>query len=348
MAHRRCARTALWHVDLPENTARAIEARVSGDAVLVTGATGFIGGALVRHLRDQGVEVAGVDLRGDGADVLAADVACPETFGALLDRVQTIVHTAALVTNALDDAAMWRANVLATRNLVAAAVERGLRRFVHVSSIVVYGNVAVGELDEEHPVHAHGGSYVLTKLAAEHAVLAAHAQHGLEVVIVRPGDVYGPGSRPWVVEPIEMIKRRQFLLPANGEGCFRPVYVDDVVRGIAAASRAPQAAGQIVNLASDGWVPTREFFAYHHRWLGRFGPLCVPTGIAWALAESTFRAQRLFGVRSEGSGASVLQLASRAWFSIRKAGALLGWKPEVALDEGMQRSERWARERGLL
>jgi len=318
------------------------------EAVLITGANGFIGKALVRHFREQGVTVIGVDLQGDGEQVFAGDIADPESWGQLLDQAQVVVHTAALVTNAMPDEDMWRVNVLATRNLIAAAVRHGVRRFVHVSSIVAYGNAAVGEVDEEYPVHAHGGSYVRTKLAAEHVVLAAHAQHGIDVVIVRPGDVYGPGSRPWVVVPLEMIKRRQFLLPANGAAYLRPVYIDDLARGIVLASRSEKASGQIFNLASEGHVTTKTFFGYHHRWLNRSGPICLPTGVAWAVAELTFRLQRWFGVRSEGSGASVLQLTSKAWFSIGKAAALLGWRPEVALDEGMRRAEAWAREQGLL
>jgi len=321
---------------------------VTTDSVLITGANGFIGRALARHFREQGSTVIGVDLHGDGEHVVAGDVANPEAWAHLLDQAQVVVHTAALVTNAMPDTDMWRVNVLATRNLAAAAARHGVRRFVQVSSIVAYGNAAVGELDEEHPVHAHGGSYVRTKLASEHAVLAAHAQHGLDVVIVRPGDVYGPGSRPWVIVPIEMIKRRQFLLPARGEGYFRPVYIDDLVRGIALAATAKQASGQIFNLSSDGYVTTKTFFAYHHRWLGRPGPLCLPTSVAWSLAEATFHVGRLFGARSEGSGTSMLQLSTRCWFSIKKAGEVLGWKPEVPLDDGMQRSEAWARERGLL
>lgn len=321
---------------------------MSRDAVLVTGAGGFIGGALMRHLRARGIEAIGIDLQGDGHEVHAGDIARPETFGHLLGRAGVVVHAAALVTNALDDAEMWRGNVLAARNLVAAAMAHGVRRFVQVSSIVVYGNAATGELDEEHPVHAHGGSYVTTKLAAEHVVLAASVQHGIEVVVVRPGDVYGPGSRPWVVEPLKLIRQRQFLLPANGKGCFRPVFIDDLVRGIAAAALRPEAAGQIVNLSCDGYVTTREFFSHHHRWLGRSGPLCVPTSLGWGIAEASFRAMRAFGVRSEASGATMLQLTSRAWFSNRKAAVVLDWRPEIPLDEGMRRSEAWARDTGLL
>ena len=316
--------------------------------ILVTGAGGFIGGTLLRRLVARGHEAIGVDLRGDGHLVHEGDVGRPDSIAPLLARAGTVVHAAALVTNALDDDVMWRTNVLATRDLVAAAARHGVHRFVHVSSIVVYGNAAAGELDEDHPVHAHGGSYVTTKLAAEHVVLAAHAEHGIEVVIARPGDVYGPGSRPWVVEPIALVRSRQLVLPANGEACFRPVHVDDLVRGLEAAAVSPAAANRIFNLSCEGFVTTREFFAFHHRWLGRSGPVCLPTPVAWALAESTFRAKRAVGIRSEGSGASILQLTSRAWFSIRRAREVLGWRPEIALADGMRDSEAWARARGLL
>lgn len=318
------------------------------NSILITGANGFIGRALMRHFREAGHLVVGVDLQGDGTKVVAGDVATPDAWGHLLDSVEVVVHTAALVTNAMPDDAMWQCNVLATRNLVAACAARGVRRFVHLSSIVAYGNAAVGELDEEHPVHACGGSYHLTKLASEHVVLAAQVQHGLETVIVRPGDVYGPGSRPWIIVPIQMIRRRQFLLPAMGEGFFRPIYIDDLVRGIVAASLGERAAGQIFNLSCDGYVTAKEFFAWHHRWLNRSGPLCLPTSVAWALAESTFRIQRRLGMPTEGAGASMEQLATRCWYSIRKAGEILDWRPEVPLDAGMRRSEAWAREQGLL
>jgi nucleoside-diphosphate-sugar epimerase len=124
--------------------------------------------------------------------------------------------------------------------------------------------------------------------------------------------------------------------------------VDDLVRGIALAASVPNIVGQIFNLSSDGYVTTKQFFAYHYQWLGKSSPICLPTGLAWFIAEMTFQLKLLFGIRSEGSGASVLQLTSRAWFSIKKAQQMLGWKPEVSLDEGMKRTKEWAKEQGLL
>ncbi len=197
--------------------------------VLITGANGFIGNMLMAHYRAQGIPVVGVDLSGNGLDISQGDIGQPETISQLLQDCDVVVHTAALVSNSIADADMWRVNVLATRNLVAAAEKYKVRRFVQISSIVAYGNSAEGELDEEQPVHADGGSYVLTKLASEHSVLAATANSAMELVIIRPGDVYGPGSRPWVILPIEAINKGQFMLPAKGEGFFRPIFIDDLI-----------------------------------------------------------------------------------------------------------------------
>ena len=98
------------------------------DTVLVTGADGFIGRALMRAFRAQGIVAVGVDLHGDGEQVVAGDVADPESWGRLLDQARIVVHTAALVTNAMPDEDMWHVNVLATRNLVAAPARHRVRR----------------------------------------------------------------------------------------------------------------------------------------------------------------------------------------------------------------------------
>ena len=143
--------------------------------ILITGANGFIGGSLMRYYQNQGQDVVGVDLIGNGDDIVECDISQPDSISQLLTESDVIIHTAALVSNAMQDSDMWRVNVLATRNLIQAAKEHKVRRFVQISSIVAYGNSAKGEIDETYPVHADGGSYVLTKLASEHVVLSEQA-----------------------------------------------------------------------------------------------------------------------------------------------------------------------------
>jgi len=316
--------------------------------VLITGANGFIGNTLMRYYKQQGTAVVGVDLCANGDDIVQGDISRPETISHLLEQCDVIVHTAALVSNAMKDSDMWRVNVLATGNLIAAAKQHKVRRFVQISSIVAYGNTAQGELDEDHPVHADGGSYVLTKLASEHTVLAAQASGGIEVVILRPGDVYGPGSRPWIIAPLEAITKNQFMLPAKGEGFFRPVYVDDLIRGIDLAVRHPDAAGEIFNLSCEGYITTKEYFAPHYQWLGKKGPMLVSTKLALRVSAIASRIADLMGNLNEASPATVAQLATKSWFSIKKAERILGWKPEISFEEGMKRSHQWAKDNNFV
>jgi nucleoside-diphosphate-sugar epimerase len=316
--------------------------------VLITGANGFIGNRLLQHYKSQGIAVIGVDLTGNQEDIFQGDIGQPESISHLLADCEVVIHTAALVSNAIADADMWRVNVLATHNLVEAAKKHNVKRFVQISSIVAYGNTAAGELNEDHPVHADGGSYVLTKLASEHAVLAATVNSTMELVIIRPGDVYGPGSRPWVVLPVEAIKKGQFMLPAKGEGFFRPIYIDDLIRGVVLATACKEAAGEIINLSCEGYITTAEFFSYHYRWLNKRGPLKVSTGLALFAAAAASKIAAVTSGVNEASVATVRQLSTNSWFSIAKAERILGWKPEVSLDTGMQASQEWAQAQGLI
>jgi nucleoside-diphosphate-sugar epimerase len=318
------------------------------EKVLITGANGFIGNTLMRYYKTQKVPVVGIDLIGNDDDIVQGDIANPETISHLLESCDVVVHTAALVSNSIADSDMWRVNVLATRNLIAAAEKYKVRRFVQLSSIVAYGNAAEGELDEDQPVHADGGSYVLTKLASEHTVLAAQARSSLELVIIRPGDVYGPGSRPWIILPLEAINKGQFMLPAKGEGFFRPIYIDDLVRGIALAVSTQEASGEIFNLSCEGYISTKEFFSHHYQWKNKRGPMVVSTKLALFAAAAATRIANLTGGVNEASAATITQLCTKSWFSIAKAERILGWKPEVSFDEGIERSRLWAAEQGLI
>ena len=302
--------------------------------ILITGANGFIGGSLMRYYQNQGQDVVGVDLVGNADDIVEGDISQPDTISQQLQECDVIIHTAALVSNAMQDSDMWRVNVLATRNLIQAAKEHKVRRFVQISSIVAYGNTAEGELDETHPVHADGGSYVLTKLASEHVVLSEQANNDIEVVIIRPGDAYGPGSRPWIIAPLEAIAKNQFMLPEKGEGFFRPIYIDDLVRGIAMASRHPDAAGEIFNLSCEGYMSTKDYFTPHYQWLGKKGPMLVSTKLALRISAIASKVADLMGNLNEASPSTVKQLSTKSWFQLKKLNGFLAGSLRFHLKKG--------------
>jgi len=204
-------------------------------------------------------------------------------------------------------------------------------------------------VDESWPLITNGNSYTDTKITGEHTILAAHAGGELDCTIIRPGDVYGPASRAWVVVPVQMMKSRQFILPDRGRGIFSPIYIDDLVDGVVLAAGLQQGAGQVFTLAHGTGVTCAEFFGHHWRWLGRKGSIpSLPTSVAIGLAEAGAKLARLTGKSTEMGRGSIGLLSRRGTYSIEKARRLLGFDPKVDLAEGMRRSEAWARSSGLV
>jgi nucleoside-diphosphate-sugar epimerase len=260
-----------------------------------------------------------------------------------------LVHTAALVGMPTDVSAFWDVNVRGTRLAVEAARDAGVSRFVHFSSVVTFGFDFPDGVDERWPVKTVGVAYVDTKVASEQVVLQAHAAGEVKATVIRPGDVYGPASRPWTILPIELLKSRQFVLPARGRGIHSPIYVDDLVEGIIAAASSDAAAGQVITLSGGVGVETREFFNHYARMLGRSKVPVVPTAVALAGAWARDRAARLRRTQNELTPDGVRYLAlRRGTYGIAKARELLGWTPATSLGHGMERTEAWLREQGLL
>lgn len=318
--------------------------------VFVTGANGFIGRALAQRYRSLGAEVCGVDFVADPAwNVVAGDVGRPEGWRNQLAGVDLVIHTAAVVSMVAPMRAAWDVNCNGTRKLLTACREHGVARFVQLSSVAAFGFEFPANVDESHPLITTGNSYVDTKITSEHAVLAAQAGGEIDCTIIRPGDVYGPASRAWVIVPLQMMRAGQFLLPDGGQGVFSPVYIDDLVDGILLSAGKPEGAGQIFTLTSGIGVSCAEFFGHHWRWLGKTGsPRTLPKSLAIALAEAGASIAHLFGRSTELGRGSVELLGRPATYSIEKARRLLGYSPGVDLAEGMRRSEAWAREKGLL
>ncbi len=316
--------------------------------VLVTGANGFIGRALSAHLAGLGIEVRGVDLTGDRTTgVHPGSTTEPGPWAHLLDGVDTVVHTAAIVSNVVPLARMRAVNVEGTGGVLAAARSAGVRRFVHLSSIVVHGFDLPPWVDESRPMRPNGDAYVDTKVASERLVLATAVTEDIEVVVLRPGDVYGPGSRPWVVLPLTYLRARQAVLPAGGRGILSHVHIDNLVDGITRAITTPAAAGGVFHLTDGRATSCAEYF-------GRLGamvgtrPRHLPTPAAVGAAVLVGGVQRRFGRHNELGAASMRLLARTGSYRIDRAREVLGYEPRIDLDTGMAEVERWAATEGLL
>ncbi len=317
--------------------------------IFITGANGFIGKALAARLRELGAEVTGVDLVGDPANgIVEGTTTDPDVWADALDGVDAVVHTAAIVSTVAPIDKAWEVNVLGTRKVLDAAIAAGVSRFVHLSSVAAYGFDFPENVDETYPVRVSGGvsSYTDTKVNSEQVVLAAHAAGEIECVVVRPCDVYGPGS-VWIREPLALVKSGLLPLPSGGKGIFDIVYIDNFVDGMVLVLSSDKAAGQIFNIGDGNPVTCGEYFGRVAGWAGG-KPRMVPLKVAAPLLNVVGGLQRKIGKPNE-LGAAAMHLLNRpAGYSIEKARTVLGYEPIVEFDEGMRRCEEWARAEGLI
>lgn len=314
--------------------------------VAVTGA-GFIGTAMCRRLVGEGHRVVGVDIdpgaaarvTATGATFRPADVTNRGSLRRALDGVELVVHTAAIVREHGPMADYVRINVGGTENVCAAARDAGVRRIVHLSSVAAWGYDFSSDIAEGTPPVARSSNpYIATKAASE---LVAR-RHG--ATVVKPGDVYGPGSLPWAVRPLAALARGRFALPMKGRGILTLVYVDDLVDCLYRALTSEAAEGGAFTAWDGQPVTTAEFFSHYARMLGHDK---VPTAPAWLI-------RRVLPVMNALPGAdpvhpdSLVFLQRRAVYPNARAREVLGWEPRVSLAEGMRRTERWFRSEGLL
>jgi nucleoside-diphosphate-sugar epimerase len=318
----------------------------SPSRVFITGASGFIGGAIARRYRELGAEVAGVDLRPDpDLGVVEGDVSEPGSWREHAAGAEVVIHSAAIVTMGGEFERFWRINTVGTRNALDAAVRAQAGRFVHLSSIVVFGADYPDGADESRPVKPTGAPYTDTKVAAEQAVLRAHAAGEIPCTIVRPGDVYGPGSDPWLLRPLAQLKSGAFALP---DGVVTPVYIDDLVDGVVLAASEPRAAGEIFTITDGTKVDNRTFFEPYHRWLGKGDPRILPAPLLKTAMWPVAKIAELRGTDTDMTPATIEYFTRRNGYSTAKARELLGWEPKVSFEEGMRRSREWAEKNGLL
>jgi nucleoside-diphosphate-sugar epimerase len=315
--------------------------------IFITGANGFIGRAMSERFRALGAEVGGVDLIADpDNNVVAGDITKPESWADALEGVDTVIHTAALLGAAFTLEQSWHVNVLGTSRVLRAAVEAGVPRFVHFSSVMAYGFDFPDGVDETYPVRVSNDVYTDTKVNSEAVVLAAHAAREIDVTVIRPGDVWGPGS-VWVRSPIaEMRKVTGFPLPNGGNGIFSPVYIDNFVDALVLVVASDEAVGQVFNISDGVGVRCGDFFA-------RLAAMCggtvrtLPISVAAPAAEVLGSVLRRLGQKTDLAAGTMWLLNRTGTFSIEKAQKMLGYQPIVSIDEGMARVEEWARAEGL-
>jgi len=178
-------------------------------------------------------------------------------------------------------------NVTGTKNVLEAALRSGVRRVVHLSTVMVYGFTPEGDLDEKAPRQYSGGSYADSKLEAEKLALAYVARSGLPVTVLQPTTVYGPWASEWTVNVLDKLKTGRVILINGGDGLCNAVYVDDVISAILLAAVKEEAVGEVFLISAERPVTWRDFYGRFEEMLG------VPATVSMSVAEAeTYYAKR--------------------------------------------------------
>ena len=317
---------------------------------VVTGATGFLGGALVTELikRQQPVRILTRDEKkarqqfGDAVTISPGDITDAVQVQRAIDGATTIYHLAGRLYHPSTPAELYRqTHVAGTRILLRACQgQTQLQRIVHVSTTGVYGVTGQTPADEEAPF-APTNPYEATKLEGEQLALKAYQEQGLPVTVLRPGLVYGPGDLH-LLGFFVAIKKGLFRVIDGGKAVLHPVYIDDLVAALLLCAERPHALGRSYNIAGERPVTVRELATAIAHALDRELPAGnIPLWLAHLASDIFTVIPGMKGERAPLTRSRVQFLTNSRIYDISRAKSELGYAPKVELEKGMKLTAAW-------
>ncbi len=320
--------------------------------ILVTGATGFVGSHTAERCLKAGHTVVTVArassdtrlLEQLGVEIIRGDLNDPAVVQKAMNGVTAVVHCAAKVGDwgPVDDYRQVNVGSLA---LLLEEARKTKPRFVHVSSLGVYEARDHHKTDETvAPPKRHMDGYTQTKVEAEDVAMGYYRNHGVPIVILRPGFVYGPRDRTVLPRMMDALQRGIVRYIGDKNKVMNTIYVGNLVDAIILALEKPEAVGQIFNLTDDEDVTKQRFMETIADAAGLPKPTkTVPLGLAKFLARILERIARWRGAKQAPrvTSARIKLLGLNLSFSCEKAKKVLGYKPKVLFAQGMPEAVEW-------
>jgi nucleoside-diphosphate-sugar epimerase len=317
--------------------------------LLITGATGFIGGHLVEFLRNEGHQVEGIIRNPKKAGLLdslavpyrLADITDRESMnGAVANDFDAVINTIAPVTNEGSWEFFREINVEGTRNLAGAMRSAGVKRLIHISTVGIYGQSAVNGTEDLVPQRPRWMKYGVTKLEAEEAL---REFSDLDITFLRPAFVMGPRDRVGLCHIIyHTLKKKRFILIDGGKALISVVDVRDVCRAVRLCLAMPgETIGQAYNVASPEEVRIKDVVDCLHQEMN----------VPWPAKKKSFRSAytmarfvEFFAMFSKKTPTftrmNVLFIGGNSQFSSQKLQGL-GWKTTRTLKETIHDWAEW-------
>ncbi len=325
--------------------------------ILVTGGTGFTGKALVRRLLDNKHQVVALDykeglktqeLRDWGAEVVIGSVTDRDVVARSMAGVEFVFHLAAAFReiNVANDF-YWNVNVQGTRNVLAAAFDQKVRKFVYCSTCGVHGNIDHPPAGEDAPIQP-ADYYQRTKYEAE-PVVGEYFQKGLKTVILRPAAIYGPGDPERFFLIFKRVARGRFPMFGNGRTLYHPLYIDNLVDAFMLTMAEGKGDGQAYLIADEEYVEIEELVKRVAKALGV--QVAIPHYPVWPVVIAGHICEKVcqpFKITPPIFPRRVDWYRQNRAFKIEKARRELGYQPRVGLDAGLKATADWYRQEGYL
>ena len=323
---------------------------------LITGATGLLGSHIAEQLRHRNIPCRALCRPGSdrsfldrmGIQVVAGDVTDRDSLRRSCQGIDTIYHAAARVS----DWGPWKefvqVSIEGTRNVLQAAAAARVRRFVHISSISVYGYLhgAGRTFDETAPLGTNiptWSYYSRAKLEAEKLVWDWHARGELAVTVIRPSWLYGPRDRVTLRRLIDSIRRRRLRLIGNGENRLNVVHAGNVAEAVILAAQSDRAVGEAYNCSHDGVLTQRQYFNMIAKTIGEPEITArVPYSVAQSAAFAFECFRRAFRTKRPPfvTRYAVWLIGRQCFFECNKIREHLNWSSTVSYEDGIPAAVR--------